>query len=102
MIVVKVNYTVRPEYVEKNKQNIKTFMADFKNLNNDEFRYIVHVGADRQTFYHISMYQNTEIQKALLDVPSFKSFQQQRDDSGLEGEPQIEVLQTVDASYQVF
>lgn len=102
MIAVKVNYTVKPEYVETNKQNVKAFMTEFANLNNNEFKYIVHVGADGRTFYHISMYQNSEIQKELLDVPAFKLFQQQRDDSGLEREPQIEVMEMVDASYQVF
>ena len=36
MITVKVTYTVKPEYVQKNKENIQVFMADFKKLDNNE------------------------------------------------------------------
>src|SRR5688572_21435890 len=39
MIIVKVTYTVKQEFVQKNQENIKLFMNDFKNLNSTEFRY---------------------------------------------------------------
>lgn len=32
MINVLVSYTVKPEYVEENKTNIKKFLEDFKQL----------------------------------------------------------------------
>lgn len=76
-------------------------MKDFKTLGND-FRYTIFTLADGKTFVHLSQYKNEEIQKKLLEVPSFKSFQQQRDDSGLEGQPQIEFLTLQEASHELF
>jgi hypothetical protein len=101
MISVKVTYTVRPDFAATNKQNIQQFMNDFKTLGND-FRYTVLTSADGKTFIHLSQYKNEVIQKKLLETPSFLSFQQQRDDSGLEMAPQIEVLTLVDASHNIF
>ena len=102
MLFVKVTYTVKPEFIQRNQENINLFMADFKKLNSDEFRYTVFLGNDGKTFIHVSMYQNEEIQKRLLDVPLFKSFQKQRDESGLEGEPEIEVMNLVASSHDLF
>ncbi|WP_315821297.1 hypothetical protein [Paraflavitalea speifideaquila] len=101
MITVKVTYTVQANFAAKNKENIQGFLNDFKVLGND-FRYTVLAGADGKTFVHLSQYKHEAIQKQLLDVPSFKSFQQQRDASELEVEPQIEFLALVDASHSIF
>lgn len=102
MIIAKVTYTVKPEFVEKNHENINLFMADFKKMNSNDFRYTAYLCADGKTFVHLSHYQNEEIQKQLLDVPSFKSFQKQRDDSGLEISPKIEMMQLVETSFHIF
>ena len=101
MITVKVTYTVKSGYVQKNKENINVFMNDFKKLDNNEFRYTVYLSGDGKTFVHLSNYNNEAIQKQLLDVPSFKAFQQQRDESGLEGAPHIDILQSVAASREI-
>jgi hypothetical protein len=100
MISVKVTYTVKQGFVATNKQNIQQFMNDFKTLGND-FRYTVFAAADGKTFIHLSQYKDEAIQKQLLETPSFKSFQQQRDESGLEMAPQIEVLTLVEASHDI-
>ena len=76
MIVVKVTYTVNADFVHKNQENINEFIKNFKNIKSNDFRYIVYKGDDKKTFTHISMYQNEAIQKELLAVQSFKSFQQ--------------------------
>jgi hypothetical protein len=101
MITVKVTYTVKEAFAAKNKANIELFLNDFKTLG-DDFRYTVLAGADGKTFVHLSQYKNEVIQKQLLDVPSFKSFQQQRDESGLEVQPQIEFLTLVGGSHELF
>lgn len=101
MINVKVTYTVKPGFAAKNNENIQQFMKDFKTLGND-FRYTVFSSTDGNTFIHLSQYKNEDIQKKLLEVPSFKSFQQQRDDSGLIATPTIEVLTLVEASHNSF
>lgn len=102
MIIVKVTYTVQPDFVQKNQENIHLFMADFKKMNTEEFSYVSYLCGDGKTFVHLSHYQNEEIQKQLLQTPSFLSFQKQRDESGLENEPQIEVMKVVDSSHNIF
>lgn len=89
MITVKVTYTVKPAFVSQNLENINTFMQDFRTMGSD-FQYSVYT--NENTFIHLSHYKNEEIQTAVLNVPAFKAFQQQRDDSGLEITPQIEIL----------
>src|SRR5699024_2102553 len=98
MIIVKVTYTVKPDLVQKNQENINLFMVDFKKLNTNDFQYVSYLCEDGKTFVHLSHYKNKEIQKHMLQVPSFLSFQKQRDDSGLEGSPHIEVMQIVASS----
>lgn len=102
MISVKVTYTVKPGFVQKNKENINSFIKDFRELKNSDFRYTAFLSGDGKTFIHLSMYKNEEIQNTLLNTDSFKSFQKQRDESGLENQPTIEEMTVVDASHPVF
>lgn len=92
MKTVKVTYTVKPSFVEQNKENVATFINDLKKLNNPDLRYGAFLKEDGKTFVHISSYKNEETQKVLFELPSFREFQKQRDSSGLELEPQIETL----------
>ena len=101
MIIVRVAYTVKPDFVIKNQENINEFIKDFKKIGSNNFRYIAYVGEDKKTFTHISMYQNEAIQKQLLAVESFKVFQQQRNNSGLEVGEKIEMMELVGASYNI-
>jgi hypothetical protein len=102
MIIVKVTYTVKAEFSQKNHENINKFMKDFKGLNTKDFRYISYVCEDNKTFVHISHYRNEEIQSQLLQEPSFLAFQKQRDESGLEVLPHIEVLRVIASSENIF
>lgn len=92
MISVIVTYQIKTEFVEQNKINIHNFFSDFKKLDASQFEYKVFTKADGVTFVHHSLYKNEEIQKELLNVPSFLEFQKQRDEIGLNGKPQIEIL----------
>lgn len=40
MIIVKVTYTAKADFVSKNQENINEFLIDFKKINSDDFRYI--------------------------------------------------------------
>ncbi|MET3115021.1 hypothetical protein AAKU52_002764 [Pedobacter sp. CG_S7] len=101
MIIVKVTYTVKLEFVKENQNNIDVFMADFKRLKQNNFRYNVYLQPDGITFIHFSHYENENIQQQLLKVPSFILFQQKRDASGLAVIPEINVLKTVACSHQI-
>jgi len=95
MINVLVSYTVKPEYVEENKTNIKKFLEDFKQLDQSKFEYKVYLKEDGITFLHYSNYENEEMQYEVLNVPSFKAFQRLRDESGLNGSHQVNFLQSI-------
>ncbi len=99
MITVKVSYTVKSGFVETNKENIKKFLNEFKRLNPSDFRYNVYLQEDGVTFLHFSTYKNEEIQKQILNIPSFKSFQEERDKSGLNCTHKVEILSHVGSSF---
>jgi len=95
MINVIVTYTIKPEFVSENKNNIQRFLNDFKTLDQTKFEYKVFVKEDSVTFVHFSNYENEEIQNIVLNVPSFKEFQRLRDESGLNDSHKVEILQSV-------
>ena len=101
MITVTVSYTVKPDFVQINKQNISKFLDDFRKLNPSDFRYNVYLQNDGVTFVHLSTYRNEEIQTNVLNVESFKSFQKERDESGLNNTHKVEVLNFVGSSFDV-
>ncbi|WP_461790692.1 hypothetical protein [Pedobacter sp.] len=98
MIAVQVTYKINAEFLEENKRNIATFLADFKELRNSKFLYHVYAKDDGLTFVHISMYENEQIQNEVLNIPSFLVFQQERDEKGLVAPPLIENLQHLGSS----
>lgn len=100
MIVVKVTYTVKEEYIDTNRQMIEKFLADFKKLDGSRFLYSVFQADDADTFVHLSQYKDQEIQQILLNTPSFLHFQVQRDEN-LVSKPRIEVLNYIGASREV-
>ena len=102
MIIVKVNYTVKQEFAAQNQENIQLFLKDLQQMNHPDFRYNVYQGSDGKTFTHFSHFKHEAIQQIVLNVPSFKYFQQQRDNSGLEVQPQIEVMDLVGSSACIF
>jgi quinol monooxygenase YgiN len=101
-ISVKVTYTVKPGFALKNQENISAFMNDVRRINHPDVRYNVYLGSNAKTFTHISLYKDEAAQKAFLALESFKYFQQQRDESGLEVAPQIETMKLVDSSEDLF
>lgn len=95
MISVIVTYQVKPEFVEQNKANIQLFLADFEKLDAAKFKYSVFLKEDGVSFVHYSQYSDEAMQNELLNVPSFKAFQQKRDESGLNDSHKVEILQSV-------
>jgi len=102
MKIVKVTYTVQPAFASTNQENVKAFVQDIGALNNPAIRYISYLREDKKTFTHIATFDNDEAQQQFLKLPSFKSFQQQRDGSGLEKGEHLEMISLVSASYDLF
>lgn len=101
MINVIVTYRVKPEFVEENKANIAEFLKSFKNFDTHKFNYSVFLDSDGVTFTHISNYRDEEIQKEVLNTPSFLAFQKKRDESGLNDSHKIQILEYVGSTHKV-
>lgn len=101
MKIFKVTYTVKAAFAAENQKNVQVFMNDLRRIGDPGLKYISYLGADGKTFTHIATYTSDTAQQTLLELPSFKSFQQKRDESGLEMEPQIEEVALVAATYDL-
>lgn len=95
MISVIVSYQVSPEFAEQNKENIRAFLADFEQLDQSRFQYNVFLKEDGVSFIHQAHYQDEAIQTHLLQVPSFKAFQELRDASGLNDSHRLEIVEWI-------
>ena len=97
MDAVKVQYTVKEEYVETNKTNIRRVMADLREINNPNITYSAFLLDDGKSFIHFVMRCST-----MSELPSFQEFQRQLKESGPEVPPQVENLTLVGSSSDIF
>jgi len=102
MHIVKVTYTVRAEFAERNKENIGKVMADMREINNGGIRYATYLSEDGKTFMHFAQFREKELQQILFDLESFKNFQKELKESSPEVGVKQEVMQLVDAGYELF
>lgn len=102
MKIVKVTYTVKPEFVSKNQENISAVMSDLRKINNAGIRYATYLGDDGKTFMHFAHFENDTLQQVLFDLQSFKSFQQQVKESSPEVGIKQEQMKLVASSYDIF
>ena len=102
MKIVKVTYTTKAEYSEKNKSNIENFMADLKSLHYPGINYFACISDDNKTFIHTAFFESDEDQKLLTGLPSFLYFQEQLKSSGPEMAPKQESLSLVGSSSKIF
>lgn len=102
MKAVKVQYTVKAEYVETNKANIQQVMADLRELNNPGIKYSAWLLDDGKTFVHLAMYPNEETLAITTNLESFKKFQQALKASRPEVPPQADNLNLVASAWEIF
>lgn len=102
MKIVKVTYTVKAEYTEQNKANIKAVMNDLQQLNHPGINYNCCVGPDGKTFIHSAFFEADEYQQILFDLPAFKHFTEQLKASMPEVGPKTEQLSLVGSSKNIF
>ncbi len=102
MKIVRVTYTTTSEYAEQNQGNIKNVMTDLQKLNNPGINYNACLSADGKTFTHMAFFKSDEDEKVLIQLPTFKHFQEQLKSSGLEVPPKQELLNLVGSSKNMF
>lgn len=101
MNVVKVQYTVKKEYIETNKANIQRVIIDLKDINNPNIKYSAFLIDNGKSFVHFVMQLDDQAQKPLIELPSFQDFQRQMRESDLEVAPKAENLHLVGSSWDI-
>ena len=84
MRAVKVEYTVKPEYVATNKANIQKVMDELRALGNVGVLYSTYIKEDGISFVHFSIHKDEE--NIITSLSAFKVFSEQLKSEGLAGE----------------
>jgi hypothetical protein len=74
MKAVKVQYTVKPAFIETNKENIRKVMDAIRSNPIDGMLYASFQLDDGQTFVHINMAKDEETMARLNEVAEFNDF----------------------------
>lgn len=101
MKAVRVQYTVKPEYVDTNKTNIQKVMDHLKTNPIEGMQYASFVLDDGQTFVHINMAKDQATMDKLQEVDVFNDFRMQLKASGPISPPQSENLNLVAAGFEL-
>ncbi len=102
MKIIRVIYTVRPEYVEQNKANIRQVMDDLKALGNPNTKYASYLEEDGVTFMHFAQYPDEETAKLLSEIPSFAKFRSELKESKPVSPPKAMNMSLVGSAYDIF
>lgn len=76
MKAVKVQYAVRPEFVEQNKENIRKVMDKLRSEPIKGMLYSSYILDDGNTFVHINISKDEETMSKLNELEEFTAFRQ--------------------------
>jgi len=100
--IVRVQYTTKPDYAAKNKENIAKVMQDLREINNPGIKYATYLAPDEKTFMHFAQFENEEAEKVLTHLPAFRQFQEELKASGPETPPKTDQLSLVASNFDIF
>ena len=101
MKLIRVQYRVKPEYVEQNKANIQRVMDAIKANPIEGMQYASFTLEDGQTFVHINMAKDDETMSKLNDVTEFTEFRMALKSSQPVSPPKSEALNLVGAGFKL-
>lgn len=101
MKAVKVEYTVQPEYVEQNKENIRKVMDRLKKEPIAGMMYSSYTTGDGNTFVHINIAKDQETMGKLNEVQEFNDFRQALKASAPVSPPKQTELDPVGAGFDL-
>ena len=101
MKAVKVEYTVKPEYVKTNKANIEKVMNELRALGDVGVLYSSYVKEDGCSFVHFSIHRDPEEPNIITSLETFKAFSTQLKAEGLTAPPQSVKLEMVAKSFDL-
>lgn len=102
MKIVRVQYTVKPEYVEQNRKNIQAVMADLQANPIEGLRYTTFQLPDGNSFMHLNLSTSAEALAQFRERASFQTFRTALKASEPLSPPKAEDLTLVGASYDIF
>jgi len=97
MQISQIQYTVKDNFVSRNRENIVRVMAELRKLNPKELRYSSFLKKDGKTFVHlvIGSKESTEL---ITGLESFQKFLSDLQKSGVEIQPEFSELILVGSS----
>ena len=101
MRAIKVEYTVKPEYVATNKANIQKVMDELRALGDVGVLYSAYVKEDGCSFVHFAIYKNPDEPNLIPTLKSFQAFSKQLKEEGLMAPPQSLNLSMVGKSFNL-
>ncbi len=101
MKAVKVTYTVKPEYVDQNKANIRKVMEAIRTNPIPGMRYPSFTLDDGQTFVHINMAKDEDTMSKLGELKEFEEFRMALVASEPVSPPKSENLNLVAAGFDL-
>jgi hypothetical protein len=102
MKVVRVQYTISPEFAPKNQENIAGIVKELKTLGHPGIKYGCWLLPDGKTFMHFDQFENEEAHQVLTALGSFKKFETELWANGFEVEPKLELLSLVASTEEYF
>ena len=102
MKTIRVTYTTTVAYAPVNIANIEQVMRDLRELECSGIFYSVFLSPDGKTFVHQASFITDADNDILLQLPSFKAFQQQLRESVPEVPPKQEIVTLVGSSRDIF
>ena len=101
MKAVKVQYTVKPEYVEENKANIARVMDALRANPISGLQYASFTLDDGNSFVHINMARDQDTMSRLSKMKEFEDFRSALKASGPLSPPKSDSLTLVDAGFDI-
>ncbi len=101
MKAIKVQYTVKPEFVDRNKENIKAVMDSLQAEPIEGMYYSTYRLEDGSSFMHINIAINDEVMSKLNEVEAFKNFRMALKGSEPLSPPKAEKLEFVGFSWKM-
>ena len=101
MKIVRVQYTVKPEFVAQNRANIEAVMSDLKRNPIEGMRYSCFLLPDGGSFMHLNIARDQTAIDELTGREPFKEFQKQLKASGPVSPPKPEDLTLVGAGIEM-
>jgi hypothetical protein len=99
MKTIRVRYTVKPDYVETNKQRVQAVMAALRERVVTSVKYVCHLEPDGRTFVHLAILGDPN-DNPIPKLPEFAAFQASLK-GNLESPPESQDWQVVGANFDV-